>query len=164
MYLSGMSCKDISDETGIPLSTVRRRMVLKGIIRNQSQAVILAISKGKGAALLKGRSRGPMSEEQKIKISESKLKNSKARGWRINTNGYKEFTVGEDIGRHVHVILMEEKIGRKLHGDECVHHIDHNKLNNDIDNLLLMKKSDHNALHAKLNLKNRTRNSKGQFV
>jgi len=42
---------------------------------------------------------------------------------------------------------MELILGRRLNQDEVVHHKDHNKLNNNIDNLEVMKKKDHNSLH-----------------
>lgn len=48
-----------------------------------------------------------------------------------------------------HIILIENKIGRLLKEDETVHHIDHNSLNNDLCNLLLMNKHEHLSYHAK---------------
>ena len=36
-------------------------------------------------------------------------------------------------------LLMEEKLGRELNPDEQIHHIDENPLNNDINNLEIMK-------------------------
>lgn len=67
---------------------------------------------------------------------------------RANCNGY----VFE------HILVMEEKIGRKLkfisklHKDnEVVHHIDFNKKNNDITNLQLMTRGEHSTLHNKIN-------------
>jgi hypothetical protein len=42
-----------------------------------------------------------------------------------------------------HVLLMEKFIGRKIYRNECIHHIDGNSLNNDINNLYLMTNSDH---------------------
>lgn len=47
-----------------------------------------------------------------------------------------------------HVYNMEVHIGRLLVGDECVHHIDRNRKNNEIDNLQLMTMSEHAKLHA----------------
>jgi len=38
---------------------------------------------------------------------------------------------------------MELHLGRKLSTDEHVHHIDGNKLNNDIQNLTILSRSDH---------------------
>lgn len=47
-----------------------------------------------------------------------------------------------------HHYVMCESIGRALHPDECVHHIDRNKTNNDLSNLQLMTISEHAKLHA----------------
>lgn len=52
------------------------------------------------------------------------------------------------VRKHVHV--MEQHIGRMLARDEVVHHIDQNKLNNDISNLQLMTHAEHTALHNRL--------------
>lgn len=46
-----------------------------------------------------------------------------------------------------HRVVMEELLGRKLSRDEDVHHIDDNKLNNDITNLKLIKSSEHHKQH-----------------
>lgn len=46
-----------------------------------------------------------------------------------------------------HVYLMELKLGRRLKKGEVSHHIDHNKQNNTIQNLLLMTHGDHTKLH-----------------
>ena len=55
-------------------------------------------------------------------------------------------------GRKYHRVLMEQKIGRKLLKREVVHHIDGNKLNNDINNLeLFSSKSEHLRFHLKTN-------------
>lgn len=53
------------------------------------------------------------------------------------------------FGRHTHRVVMESKIGRKLAAGEVVHHADGNKLNNDPDNLILLKsQSDHAREHV----------------
>lgn len=47
-----------------------------------------------------------------------------------------------------HRYIMEKHIGRILHSEEIVHHIDENRSNNDISNLLLLpNKSAHMKLH-----------------
>ena len=56
---------------------------------------------------------------------------------------------GLEHKRRVHVILVERKIGRRLQANECVHHIDENRHNNDISNLELMTRSEHGRIHGK---------------
>ncbi len=47
-----------------------------------------------------------------------------------------------------HVFVMEQHIGRILDADEVVHHKNHNKTDNRIENLELMKDSEHRKMHA----------------
>ena len=49
------------------------------------------------------------------------------------------------------MIVMEKHIGRYLKPDEVVHHINRNKRDNSIQNLLLMTKSTHRSLHGREN-------------
>ena len=49
----------------------------------------------------------------------------------------------------IHREVMEEHLGRKLERWEEVHHIDENRLNNDISNLEVLSKSEHAKLHGK---------------
>lgn len=49
----------------------------------------------------------------------------------------------------LHTILVERQIGRYLSDDEVVHHINHNREDNRIENLQLMKKKDHMSMHMK---------------
>lgn len=49
-----------------------------------------------------------------------------------------------------HILIMEEHIGRPLTEHERIHHIDHNKRNNNIQNLrLIANQADHARLHTK---------------
>jgi hypothetical protein len=50
---------------------------------------------------------------------------------------------------HEHVLVMEAHIGRYLLPHEVVHHKDHSKANNRIENLQLMSDSEHRALHLR---------------
>lgn len=47
-----------------------------------------------------------------------------------------------------HRVIMENHLGRLLKDNEVVHHIDHNKHNNDISNLRLMDYREHVRLHS----------------
>ena len=49
---------------------------------------------------------------------------------------------------YVHVLMAEKKLGRYLTPEECVHHIDRDKYNNDLDTLMVFKtRADHSAFH-----------------
>ena len=47
-----------------------------------------------------------------------------------------------------HRLVIEKHLGRFLSPDEVVHHIDHDGHNNDINNLVVLSKAEHDALHA----------------
>lgn len=49
---------------------------------------------------------------------------------------------------HLHRLIAEKKLGRKLIKGEIVHHIDGNKKNNNIDNLEVMTQSEHARKHS----------------
>ena len=76
--------------------------------------------------------------------------------WRVDkTLGYvytidKTIEYSDKVGKvYQHTYVMVEHIGRNLESNECVHHIDRNRANNSLDNLMLMTKSEHHALHAR---------------
>lgn len=49
---------------------------------------------------------------------------------------------------YTHILQAEKLLNRKLKDLECVHHIDENKYNNDLNNLMVFKsKSDHTSFH-----------------
>lgn len=68
-------------------------------------------------------------------------------GGSIWANGYRVLTIGGvRIGEHR--LIMEKHIGRKLGRKEIVHHINHDRLDNRIENLQVMSASKHSSMHA----------------
>lgn len=49
--------------------------------------------------------------------------------------------------RSEHVLKVEKILGRRLNRDECVHHIDGDRLNNENSNLLVCNRGYHQWLH-----------------
>lgn len=146
MYLSGMSIPHVSEETGIPRSTLRLRFHKAGILRSRADGVRNAVKVGR----LVGRKgiKREFSQEWIENISKAKrLAGLQSSIGIDHAKGYPRFTRGKHKGRFVHQVVMELWLGRELTADECVHHIDGNKLNNDINNLSLMTRSGHARLH-----------------
>ena len=67
----------------------------------------------------------------------------------IMTNGYKRIRDGLDR-KLEHRVIMEQHLGRKLESGECVHHINENKTDNRLENLVVLSRSEHQKLHLKL--------------
>jgi hypothetical protein len=148
LYELGMSIPEVHQATGIPLSTLRYRFAKAGVLRSRSDGVRRAAKKGK----LGGGNRGKsveFSQSHKDNISAARLAwgDRNAKGISLKPNGYVEYTRGKHKGRSVHVVSMEKRIGRRLRPDECVHHIDQNRSNNNDNNLALMTKSGHARHH-----------------
>lgn len=66
------------------------------------------------------------------------------------------------IGEHRY--KMEEQLGRKLTKSEHVHHINGNKSDNRIENLIVLDRTSHNAIHKSAQSKLRKRTIDGKFV
>lgn len=63
----------------------------------------------------------------------------KSTGYLIRSNKIKKI--------YDHRYIMEKILNRSLRTDEHVHHIDFNKINNNIENLILLTASDHAKIH-----------------
>ena len=92
------------------------------------------------------------------------------RGYQIDRDGYQR-TYSPDHpwprkGGYVleHVRVMEISIGRRIERGEVVHHIDHDRTNNSIENLLLLTHSEHSRLHRADDSHRRGRDTLGRFA
>jgi predicted nucleic acid-binding Zn ribbon protein len=52
-----------------------------------------------------------------------------------------------DGHRNLHRVLMEEHLGRRLRDDEHVHHLNEDKLDNRLENLVVLSQREHQLLH-----------------
>ena len=72
------------------------------------------------------------------------------KGGSINWSGYK-IIWDKKLRKHhrEHRLIVENHLGRKLDRDEEVHHINGDKINNRIENLVVMSKSQHAREHGR---------------
>jgi len=74
------------------------------------------------------------------------------KGGHINADGYRCMCVkGKPIHEHRHV--MQKHLGRLLDKSEIVHHINENRADNRIENLLVVTMSEHRIIHEQLKRK-----------
>ena len=71
----------------------------------------------------------------------------------IDNRGYRRFHNSDNL---VHRWMASKKLGRKLGRNEVVHHIDHNKLNNSMDNLHVCRNTKHKRIHKEDAIKHKT--------
>lgn len=63
-----------------------------------------------------------------------------------------------------HVLVIEREIGRRMLPSESVHHIDHNRSNNDRSNLEMTTRGSHARHHRHLDTHRRKRDALGRFA
>lgn len=68
------------------------------------------------------------------------------RNWRINKQGYLETTMRREKFLQ-HRWIMEKHLGRKLTNKEFVHHLNGNKKDNNINNLIILDSGLHSSSH-----------------
>lgn len=68
---------------------------------------------------------------------------------KMSTDGYwiVHLPNGDDIKEHR--LVVEQSLGRKLLPTEIVHHVNHNPLDNRLENLQVVTRTEHNALHGR---------------
>ena len=74
------------------------------------------------------------------------------KGWRYcgRNKNYREIHIGNHKYKREHILVMEQYLGRTLLSSEEIHHLDGNGLNNNLDNLLLVTKSEHLKIEHKI--------------
>lgn len=70
----------------------------------------------------------------------------------LGADGYKYVWFSDGSGMKEHRYIMERHLGRKLTTDEIVHHVDGNRANNSISNLVVLGRGEHSAIHRKMEL------------
>lgn len=73
-------------------------------------------------------------------------KNHQYKGGHVNKYGYKIISVNGKYYKE-HRYVMTKHLGRELTREEEVHHINGDKLDNRVENLRVMSKSEHSLLH-----------------
>lgn len=168
LYQNGSSIPMVAETIGVSRSTARYHIYHAGALRAKTQAVRMAANDGRLGAGLRGKKRVfSQAHKDAIKKGRTEWGEKNAAGVTVGTNGYIAFTRGEHKFRGVHVILMEERLGRRILPDEVVHHIDGNRQNNDANNLALCTKSGHTRLHRyqdKISGNERKRNEDGTWL
>ena len=87
------------------------------------------------------------------KIARDSQTGSKHKDWKggrtIDEKGYVRLRNRSQLSlyEYEHRKVLEEVLGRKLGKKEVVHHVDGNRLNNDIDNLRIMDRAEHTRFH-----------------
>lgn len=113
---------EIHEETGCGLSTIR------GYLRKYGLSI-------------------KRTDEDPVSGRLTKSKNPNWGGGKFVRSGYVFVIVGHHKYRREHLVVVEKHIGRKLYTDECCHHLDGERTNNELENLCILIKREHDRYH-----------------
>lgn len=157
-YESGKSLADLQELFDVPARTIHSRLVKLNIPRRSVGVPHgYEFSEERNRKLRKPRGEMPLSVREKISEGrKSHYDGMNGYGHtKAHNGGYVCVYCPDHPYAHkdgyvmLHTVLMERRIGRYLESDEVVHHINHDRSDNRIENLLLMKKKDHMSMHMK---------------
>ena len=149
-YYHSIFARDIAKTLKRSISGVRKRAGKLGLSRPLKRWTPVEdkyIRENRGKVELKdasehlGRSLSEVSaRSKKLGFSSWRISSGKHSGRPID--GFKD-----GLPVYTHRRVVEEHLGRNLTSDEIVHHIDFDKSNNSIENLIIMDRSEHRSAH-----------------
>ena len=157
VYSMGFTCKEVAQILEVSSGSVHNVLHAYNVSptrrrRHQDDEVIIR-------KRVESRKGYKISESQRKIISEAnKCNYNGLNGYghtKTQNNGYILVYVPEHPHCHsdgyvmLHTVIMERRIGRYLEPDEVVHHINHDRTDNRIENLQLMNKHEHCSMHMR---------------